>query len=441
MVSTRSSLKRSRGDASPPSGPSKKARMGAPKVPSKSLMDLPAEIRRLILTELLSCHEPVEFNGHPGYKSKPNTRAQYLIQACTPANGKLHPRILRTCKQLYLEGSEILYNNTINCRVGEPYLNTDQDPQFEAFVLGSPLTRRTGNNGIRNSLPPAVVHKISKVHVQLFAHQQRDKRDISQCDMESGIEVLAYAFRSAPAWKHVTIEMIHVYKSGKFQREPRAPADSARFESKLHPWRYIRNRTSVTITGVSGNLVDALPAAMTSTAPVADLQLAIDSLREYMTKISSSSFCHPTIPSQNPMNPVYRTYSVCARAVRRGDAKLFLRGRKRVMSLLNAIVMRHESQVFENDPAAWETGPDLSVPASDDVSNDALEEEQAFDEGDSFADEDESDEDPDTDAYEESDDLLDSDDDMDLDSDDFDYDIGGLQPCQCPQCRSPGSDF
>ena len=187
----------------------------------------------MILSELLWYEHPLEFNPAVDYytfKYEPSSlsrRERLLLQTSPPANRKLHPRILQTCKQLYMEGSEILYNNTINCRVGEPFYRPQQG-RFGNFILDSEYC------GFTLRLPPAIVQRISRVRVQLFAHHQHDKRELSRDCMERGLEELALEFRKAPAWKHINIEVIHVYFMGDWRRQSRDPSDSISFASALH---------------------------------------------------------------------------------------------------------------------------------------------------------------------------------------------------------------
>ena len=379
----------------------------------------------MILTELLWFEHPLEFNDAV-YIYRPSKRDKLLVQTSPPVNGMLHPQILETCKQLYLEGSEILYSNTINCRVSEPFYRPDYG-RLGNFIL------RQEYHAFAFKLPPAITQKISRVRVQLFAHHQREKRDPSLDSMEQGIEDLAREFRKIPAWKHIDIEVIHVYHPRKLERQSRNPADSISFASALHPWRYVRKRTAVTITGLNSKLISALPALMTCTKPFVDLALAYNTLKEY-SRIVISPMARKRVPNPH-LGTILAQTRICGRAVRHEDADLFIRSRKRMMVALNNMVIRQEAKVFQHDSSQWDTGPDLTASATDSGSQDLPEDDDQplsdYNVDDVLDDEY-------TNAYEDSDED-DSDDSDSSDEDDWDSDgdpWGNGGGCECPHCAN-----
>ena len=344
------------------SGFAKPHESSQPRSPSSTnrICHLPAELRRQLLRELLFRAEPLEFNRGLQFVQRAQRAftpgEQLLIKTVAPTSG-LCPQILRTCKILYAEGSEVLYSNTINCRINEPFFRPDEMPLSVVVLSPSYLPSTT------NLLPKAVLEKISRIRVQLFAHHQRSKRHASLHEMRAGVQKLAVLVRKAPAWQSIRIEMFHVYHHRKVEREPRTEADAAYFASALGPWRYVRNRSSVELHGVRGDLVKSLSALMTSREPFADLPMAMAALREYMQSTSTVLLQsqHPRSKLQTLVAKAHSTANlVCERAVRREDPEMFLRGRSKVMEMLSRIAMYKHKHVFKYDLDAWDAGPALS---------------------------------------------------------------------------------
>ena len=89
--------------------------------------------------------------------------------ATDPIDG-LDVRILRTCKQLYAEGKEILYSKTAGCRVGEPYISKcalASGCDKEAYVL------HDKHQLDLSQFPDSVVKYMTKMRITLFAHHGR----------------------------------------------------------------------------------------------------------------------------------------------------------------------------------------------------------------------------------------------------------------------------
>ena len=441
MVSTRSALKRPNDDAVSPTF-SKRAQ--TERKQPRSLMDLPAEVRCLILKELLSLDTPIEYLPPIDSKFGPHLpeHLDLLLQTTPWTNGRLHVYILRTCKQLYLEGAQILYNNTINFRIGEPY----EDPRRVLSVMGRPFRYTLIN------VPSAVKTKISRIHVQIFAHHQRGSRLDSALNMAAGAKKLTIAIRSVPAWKHIEIEVLHVYKSDLVQRQPRKPLDNLRAERALNHWRYIRNRSSVSISGIEGNLVSALRSLMVSTEPFVDLDSALGSLNIYIKRVMSGEIGGTYPESRDFLNKVHSVFNhVCVRGARRGDSEMFIRGRTRVMSLLNDCVLCQEKAVFRHDLPSWDVGPTLSVPANSNNLLEPMDEESLPLSGDESQAIDEEDDEQASSAYdtsenyegeeEEEEEEGSSDDDQYDDPYDDPYGDQWGEECDCDECMDGNAGF
>ena len=172
---------------------------------------------------------------------------------------------------------------------------------------------------------------------------------------------------------------------------------------------------------------------MTSTAPFVDLALAFKTLKDY-SRIVIAPIAQDRIRSPH-LDTIFSQTTLCAKAVRREDIDLFIRSRKRLMAVLNGIVMRQEAKVFEHDPSRWDTGPDLTTTAPDGGSevppvedHEPLSDYDAYDVFD----------DAETEAYDDSaeEDSDDSEED-DWDSDGDPWGNGG--GCECPHCRDDDS--
>ena len=397
----------------------------------------------MILSKLLCNRSPLEYNPNVGISLFKGSRLIHplnasaqneirLLRSTPPANRSLHPQILSTCKQLYQDGLDILYSNTVNCRIGSPYLNPEHrrprviilHPQYDGEI---------------SKLPAAIVQKMSKVHIQMFAHHQYGKRDQSLGLMKQGLGMLAFELRKAPQWQDITLEVIHVYKKGNSGEQGRSPADCARVERVLYPVQYVRHRTSVAITGLNDDFASKLSATMTSTNPFADLPLAADALDKYMTSVLQPLIMGGGIAQfRNVTTAISHARSVCEWAIRHEEPDRFISGRKRIMALVNGLVLQQEAKVFKHDPQDWLSNPSLSQSAEEVQQNSLDVDDLLMPLPEDNASTDDEDEDWDTDAYDDTDMSTDSDDsDEDEEDEDLDSLLGddeGL--CDCEHCMS-----
>jgi hypothetical protein len=296
------------------------------------------------LRELLWQKEPLDFNHGLATREKtgllhPDDR--YLLQTSPPSQ-KLHPSILRTCKQMYTEAVDVLYSNTINCRIRLPRCsgNTEENLTIlsEKYILGSNVT-----------LPVAVTQKMCRLRIQLFAHHYWKERRASAKTIEEGLRKLTHIFRThQPAWKYITIQMIHINKSFSLTPECDDPKINDLFETALQPLRFIRNRSSVTLTGVSKGLASKLRDLMLSTQPFVDLKMAMNSLISYCM----GSCRHMRYDDQHfnrLSRDINRLMYKGVEASDAGDIDLFMRLRLRTLALVKDLQTRLESKVFRHD--------------------------------------------------------------------------------------------
>lgn len=116
------------------------------------LMDLPAEIRRLILKDLLCSEEPIFFTNKGSMTLSKRGDRICRVKKGDDRNAKrqLFPEILAACRQLHQEGRELLFQNTIGIHLCKPELTEDDlmelydddwdfyyKPHCEPVVLGN----------------------------------------------------------------------------------------------------------------------------------------------------------------------------------------------------------------------------------------------------------------------------------------------------------------
>lgn len=153
---------------------------------------------------------------------------EYLLIRATSLLVVLDPETLRTCKQLYAEGSKILYSNTVNCRVGRPFFGANFYVESDGPVVLS--SRFSGMNlNLAWNLPSAVLHKMSRCRIQVFVHHKKQWQDVSLRRLKRCMETLAEAIGES-SWQHIQIQMIHMY-GATMEYSVRKPHQSRRFLS------------------------------------------------------------------------------------------------------------------------------------------------------------------------------------------------------------------
>ena len=362
MVSTRSASKRPSSDDADSTTAPKRARKAKKKPSTRPLLDLPFEIRHLILRELLWQKDPLDFNAGLATREVIDMLEyddRYLLQTSPPSQ-QLHPNILRTCKQMYTEAVDVLYSNTINCRIGLPGCsgNTEEYPTIlsEKYIFHSNVT-----------LPIAVTQKMCRLRIQLFAHHHWAERRPSAERIEEGLRKLAHVFQThQPAWKYITIQMIHINKWFRLAPECDDPKINALFETSLRPLRFIRSRSSVTVTGVSKSLASKLRNLMLSTEPFVDLEMAMDSLSSYCIG-SSRHMRHDDERLNQLSRDISRLIDKGGEASDAGDIDLFMRLRRCVLALVKDFQSRLESKVFEHDLPPTRNGATSPRPTLNDA--------------------------------------------------------------------------
>ena len=301
------------------------------------LLDLPPEVRALVLEELLLLSEPVEFTSG---KMQYGTVAQWRAHFAALPPPRLFPAILCTCKQLYEEGSKILYSNTIMCRIS----NT----RDKLLWCGNPLVilaRRWGEVG---ELPRAILNKISKIHIDIYLHYKDPYYNLLQ--VEDAVRELAKGVRTkASSWNDFSIELIHV--------EPIEERTTDFFESPdevLKPLIYLRKCSKVLIKGASEAFASELTNLMTSTTPCVDLDLMLDAAEKYvLDKFPEEDDDEPSEDDESDdraIQKIWDIYSLLEPARDKNDAEAFFKARSQLLLLVSLYERRKLADVFEHDP-------------------------------------------------------------------------------------------
>jgi hypothetical protein len=180
----------------------------------------------------------------------------------------LYPHLLRVCRQIYQERSEIFYSNTINIRVGEPHLDEEKHPGVLDYVFMQTTNRDA-------DLILTVFSRISRVRIQLFAHHQEYKVSESLRRMLAGLKRVIIYLGDAPEWTNIEIQVYHIYSNRKLEYHLRKAEDLRPFDPALSWLRYLRNLTSVKSFGIEDPLLSTL---MTSSEPCLRLDRQLNAL-------------------------------------------------------------------------------------------------------------------------------------------------------------------
>ena len=296
------------------------------------ILDLPSEVRHLILEELLWRAQPLESIQHAAWFQAETIRHPYV------RNG-IEPAILQTCKQLYNEGIEILYDNTISARC-DTFNDGIPSATIYPFILWQDWDRMLG------TLPTAVRQLASKLSIHI--HMVSSDADTS-IELQEQLRTIARALRRTPAWQDITVQVT---------REDEGASDINKWtqaEAKvLQPLQYLRNLRRVEFKGTVFPAKKSLAMDMMSSEPVADLELMHDRLWTYV-----HSMLDEEVNSVDDINAEAQAHAWdllrnTLRSTRDNkDVKKFKRDRDRLMRLVTFITIRKQSTVMFDDPEGW----------------------------------------------------------------------------------------
>ena len=254
---------------------SKRQQINAMDVRGKAtLLGIPRELRDIILRELLFRSEPIEFISY---------EVQYHHSTAPLPPRLLWPEILNTCRRLNAEGSDILYSNTAKCRLGLSSIQIASGQNLARMSLLKILSRS------HETLPEQFVRERLAVvsrRIQKFSIDIQPLRpscgyhwtDLGYSKtLMHAVRQLARTMKSCPNWKHISINV----------KSPYTPSglSTAGFHLYLQPFKFVRNRDSVTVTGILPKEADQLEKSMVLKEPVTDLDFIYDATMDYVASV------------------------------------------------------------------------------------------------------------------------------------------------------------
>ena len=267
---------------------------------------------------------------------------------------RLFTDILYTCKQLYEEGSKILYSNTLKCLICSPkdsYWYKDNFPSWGQIGGGTEV----------GHLPRAILYEISRIHIEihlLYLEPYGNLLTVQECARALVKEIRT----KAPHWTDISIELVH--------DQPVEKRCIDHFESPdevLNSFLYVRNRSKVSIKGASESFTSELTSLMTSDALCVDLDLKCDAVEEHVQE---------NIPDEDELSEdddddedfknwtrrkVWRVFSHLERARDENDTDEFYKVRSLLMLFVALYEKRKRSDVFKFDPAGREPDDWLQI--------------------------------------------------------------------------------
>lgn len=210
-----------------------------------SLLDLPAEIRQIVLTDLLH-HQ--SSNGR-------------LPQFADPNPPRLFPAILSTCSQLHEEGVRLLYSHTLHFEIhNSPKAQLSGQPS-SAYNCAPVYLGRTFS---LDSIPSSIIRRVSSVNVQV--HARRVNGVINLSHIQAAVRQVTKLIEAQPHWQHLTLR---AYTSANL------PLDEASgtwpdVVQPFLPMKRLRERASVECDGVDPLLAAGL-ASLATTSVARDI--------------------------------------------------------------------------------------------------------------------------------------------------------------------------
>ena len=328
-------------------------------------MELPAEIRIKILTELLWQQEPLRIMreaGCPRYLHEQNptsARRSSTFSFC--------PAVLLVCRALHEEGVAILYSNTVGCEIWCEYSDLNYVAYQNSFLRHSwdiegkhipgRLTRAEGIDPLFNSAK-ALLSRVKRLDVVV----RIDGHDAC-IDTRSAVRGFVEAARLLPMLSEMDIhlcmgidrraEVVHDLR--RYEDEIISVQDYKDFA--LGPFALLRNLKSVTFTGVSSRIAEELGRVMMSQQPVVDLPRMYDNLIEYTEARISYGHCRMCC----------RAFDHADRAlieIDMEDERAFRRSRSKILDIIADHERAELAKLLLNDTAPSPTSK-IHVPVSD----------------------------------------------------------------------------
>lgn len=297
-----------------------------------NLTNLPAEVRHLILKELLQRSGPIFFQSPwfsaLGSSESVPTDSISVSEFNEPGQERqLHPEILATCRQFHAEGTGILYNNTLGVRfmpfrasqyisndnLGDPHDEQDvtlgEKPTFYMLtkfrclpvVLGKRYARRM------NSLPQSITTKCRKIEISVRESDlnlwNRYWGFLASRRLPQAVHLLAQMI-SQTQWRTIHLEVVGVFDS-KLRTSTSSGrlvpgAEHSIWSRPLYPLLYLRDR-NITCDGVEPTFAQRLVQEVASNSDVVDLWCRYDALKKTYESVAGNGGTYRT--------PTYRDKS------------------------------------------------------------------------------------------------------------------------------------
>ncbi|KAK5050606.1 hypothetical protein LTR84_003888 [Exophiala bonariae] len=364
MVVTRLQLRRDSGEASPtPDPPRYRLRKGVrrsrrfPGAQGFKLLELPWEIRQIILRDLLWLPEPVYFHSDetqytgsaamrtvddPGYEDYWTNIRENKGEGAR----KFYPEVLAVCKQLYEEGSPILYDNSVKCEVGN-----ESDDFSSPFITMHHLAERYGpSSEYELDLPESVLKKMRRAYIEVvtFSGEMGGEETYSyfQDVLEEFIDVLHVS-----NWKHLTLKLkidpVKLYEGPPYE-DPRLR------DALFRQFLSLRDCSEVSISGISPSLATELERMMTSSSaehPVMNLGAMHWALLQYTGAVTGVySWAVHEGEQENILKEHIRVLvDTMGNHVRDVQQEDFMRARRQVLQHCTQLMLWRQSQVFLQD--------------------------------------------------------------------------------------------
>ena len=350
---------------------------GSPSLPKRTrtkritepfrLMDLPTEIRMMILRELLLLDQPIFFsNKSDMYLSKKGVRLHATRAGDDPkAQRQLYPEILVACKQLKEEGTHFLYDNTIGVRITEAPLFredmmfTPRSARFKLDILGP------RHYGSLAQMPWKASERFSKVHIAVTAKKtplNRSERIDEQASLQHGMVTLHRLIEAHPQWTQLIIE-VSGWPSACHDSldsdddmngaDDFMPEGMDRFLSK-HPLRMLlcmRDR-QVSCTGLEPGFASRVIRTTKLSGPSINLpgmMEALESIQE-LTAAADDDEGDYDEAQMEMLDAINESYGICFRSMLCADVEHFLRTRDLLLQRVGAFWQFQYRSFFEKDP-------------------------------------------------------------------------------------------
>ena len=301
------------------------------------LMELPAEIRIKILTELLWQPEPLRVIQEPHSISTIDEETPtWVPRICSFS---FCPEVLLVCRALHEEGVNILYDNTIGCEIWCSSRGISQTSFLRHAwdMKGKYVPARSTAGDPRYESPKALLSRVKRLNVVV-------RVSLNDICMETRCAVREFvqAARLLPLLSEMEIHL-HMgkvreddtlYKTRVYHNENISVQDYRDFA--LGPFALLRNLKRVTLTGVSSSIAEELGRIMMGQEPVVDLPRMYQNLMLYVDYRISDDQCRLC----------YRVFHHTERAgheVDMEDEPAFRKSRSKILN----IIADHEAKIVK----------------------------------------------------------------------------------------------